>query len=49
MMNFIMLIIAIYLGLVAASLTVIVIATSKWYINRCKKLTEEIVKDYEDL
>lgn len=46
MMNFIMLIVAIYLGLVAASLTIIVVATSKWYINRCRKLTEEIAKDY---
>ena len=39
MMNFIALTMAIYIGLVAASITVSMIMGSKWYINMIAKMT----------
>ena len=39
MMNFIALTMAIYIGLVAASITVSMIMGSKWYINMITKMT----------
>lgn len=48
MMNFIMFAIAIYVALVGASLTLVVLATSKWYIKRCKEMTKKLMEDTND-
>lgn len=42
MMNFIALTMAIYIGLVAASITVSMIMGSKWYINKIAKMTMDM-------
>ena len=48
MINFIMLVLAIYLALVGAALTLVVLATSKWYIKRCKEMTKKLIEDTND-
>ena len=45
MMNFILLTIGIYVALVGASVTIIMLVMSKWYIDKTKKMTKEMLKD----
>lgn len=42
MMNFITLTMAIYIGLVAATITVTMIMGSKWYINKITKMAMDM-------
>lgn len=48
MMNFIMLMVAIYVALVGASLTIMVVGVSNWYANKCKKLTHKFMDDFDN-
>lgn len=45
MLTFIYLALAIYLALVAAAVTIVIVATSGWYAKKCKKMTESIIDD----
>lgn len=42
MMNFVTLTMAIYIGLVAATITVTMIMGSKWYINKITKMAMDM-------
>lgn len=48
MMNFIMLVVAIYVALVGASITVMMLALSKWYINKCKNMTKQMIDEFDE-
>ena len=50
MLNVILFVIGIYLALVGAGVTVMFIASSNWYLNRCTKITKGIVDnmDFDD-
>ena len=48
MMNFILLVIAVYLALVGASLTIMVLAMSNWYIKKTKKMTKKLMDEFTD-
>lgn len=43
-MSFITLAFAIYLAIIAASGTILVVATSGWYVKRCKKMVEKMME-----
>ena len=45
MMNFIMLVAAIYLGLIAASITLVLLMASGWYVKLCAKMTKKVMEN----
>lgn len=49
MMDFVMLTIAIYVALVAATITVLMIGVSTWYTNKVKKMTKNYMKDFYEV
>lgn len=48
MLNALMLVICIYVALIAAAVTLMVIACSGWYVNKCTKMTEKMIKKFEE-
>lgn len=48
MMNFILMTFAIYVALVGASVTIMMLAMSKWYINKTKRMTKDLMNEFED-
>lgn len=47
MMDFVLLMVAIYIALVGASLTMLVLVCSKWYVNKIKKMTKDMIADMD--
>ena len=47
MMDFVLLMVAIYIALVGASLTMLVLVCSKWYVNKIKKMTKDMIEDMD--
>ena len=47
MMDFVLLAIAFYIALVGASLTVLVLCCSKWYVNKVKKMTKDMMENMD--
>ena len=48
MMNFILMMFAIYVALVGASVTIMMLAMSEWYINKTKRMTKDLMNEFED-
>lgn len=48
MLNIIMWAIGIYLALVASSVTIMIVATSKWYWGKIDKLTRKFMEEFEE-
>lgn len=48
MLEALVLIFCIYVAIVAAVVTIMVIACSNWYIGKCTKMTQKIVKMFEE-
>lgn len=48
MLNALLLIVCIYVALVAASLTIMIVACSNWYVKKCTKLMENMFNVFED-
>ena len=47
MMDFVLLMVAIYIALVGASLTMLVLVCSKWHVNKIKKMTKDMIEDMD--
>lgn len=47
MMDFVLLMVAIYIALVGVSLTMLVLVCSKWYVNKIKKMTKDMIEDMD--
>lgn len=47
MMDFVLLMVAIYIALVGASLTMLVLVCSKWYVSKIKKMTKDMIEDMD--
>lgn len=45
MLDFIMIMFAVYLAIVAAATTILILATSKWYIKKCTQMTKDMTKE----
>lgn len=48
MLNALLLIVCVYVALVGASLTVMIVACSKWYVNKTTKMTRNIINTFEE-
>lgn len=48
MLNFILLMVVIYVALVGASLTMVMLVCSKWYVNKVADMSKEITKSFFD-
>lgn len=48
MLNALLLIVCIYVALVGASLTIMIIACSKWYTDKTTKMTKNMFSMFDD-
>lgn len=48
MLNALLLILCIYVAIIAAAVTLMVVACSGWYIDKCMKMTGKIINKFED-
>ena len=48
MMNFIMLALAIYVALVGASITIMMVGLSGWFVDKCNDMIKRIMDMYDE-
>lgn len=48
MLNALVLIVCIYVAIVAASVTIMIVACSGWYVNKCTKMTKNMFDVFEE-
>jgi hypothetical protein len=49
MLDFVLLVVAIYLALVGASVTILAVAFSGWYRKKCMQMTKDVMGEFEDM
>lgn len=48
MLNFIVIMLAVYIALVAAALTILMVCASKWYIKKANKIAMRTIESFCD-